>query len=421
MPSDFCLMHVGYWVTDLAAISCLGAGLAAIVLTLLPGKRLTGKAEASDPSAFIDPGAGETARYRLAYKDLVTVKNSGLDSTQVSGMKAPEPLADGAAGIDSTRVQSAGDLALTMFDQGVLGVGLGAMSQEATKQFSKTKVDSKTKIESKPKSDNKTKVDAKPKIDAKKKPDPKKPDPKKPDPKKPDAKKPDAKKADGKAAIETSMAVRKITYGHKRPDLLAATANAEDQPEDEPKALQPSYFSEEEPSDFPQPVDQLSEFPAQANQPPAFPMDSQPTGVPAQFSQPHAVPLPPRQPVNFPMPTDQMPGFPMPANQNPGVPAPSAPGFPAPSSQAPVFRASSSRLPAFPAPSEAEVVPAAFYEVPDSETPEDQIPAAPIAIDPKKDPRKVGRSTLIEPKKNLQDESEPKRNDDQPPPLEYFK
>ncbi|MCC7527939.1 MAG: hypothetical protein IT342_05415 [Candidatus Melainabacteria bacterium] len=417
MPSDFCLMHVGYWVTDLAALSCLGAGLAAIVLTLLPGKRLTGKTEASDPSAFIDPGAGETARYRLAYKDLVTVKNSGLDATQVSGVKAPEPLADG----DASSVHSAGDLALTMFDRGVLGVGPGAMSQEATKQISKTRIeskpknDSKTKLEPKPKIDNKTRVEPKAKIDPKKKPDLKKTDPKKTD----------AKKADGKPSIETSMAVRKITYGHKRPDLMASNANAEEKSEeDAPRSLEPSYFTEDESSDFSQSPDGLAAFPAQAIEAPGFSMPAgQPPGGPTPTGQPHALKMPPRQPVSFEMPADQLPGFPIPSNQITSVPAPSSqtPGFPAPSSQAPVFRASSSRLPAFPAPAnEAEVVPAAFYEVAGSEETEDQIPAPPVQIDPKKDPKKVGRSTLIEPKSNLKGESEPKGKDE-PPPLEYFK
>jgi hypothetical protein len=427
-------MHVGYWVTDLAALSCLGAGLAAIVLTLLPGKRLTGKTEASDPSAFIDPGAGETARYRLAYKDLVTVKNSGLDSTQVSGMKAPEPISGSVAAGDAVSVQSAGDLALTMFDQGVLG--LGARSQEATKQIAKTRIESKSKLDSKAKIDSKTKFEPKPKIDNKTKVEPRpKVDPKKkPDPKKPDPKKADAKKADAKSNIETSMAVRKITYGHKRPDLLGANANTEEQYDDAPKSLEPSYFTDEEDSVNPQPVDQLSEFPTAAFESPGFSMPAgQPPGLPTPASQPQRVPMPPRQAPGFPsstdltsglqMPPEQPPGFPAPSNQSPGFPAPSTqtPGFPAPSSQAPVFRASSSRLPAFPLPaSEAEVVPAAFYEVAGSEEPEDQIPAPPIEIDPKKDPKKVGRSTLIEPKSNLKGESEQKGNNE-PPPLEYFK
>lgn len=350
MPSDFCLMHVGYWVTDLAAISCLGAGLAAIVLTLLPGKRLTGKAEASDPSAFIDPGAGETARYRLAYKDLVTVKNSGQGSTQVSGLQGPQPAAEDAYGFASTRAQSAGDLALTMFDQGILGLGLGERSQEATKQIGKTRIESTSKPDSKTKVDSKSKADSKTKIEPKKKDDPKK---KAADSKaKVEPKKPETKKGDAKPKVETSMAVRKITYGHKRADLLSTNPNSDEQNEDVPAPLKPNFFAD-------------VETPA--------------TNAPNYFADEKA--------PGFPTPSVVPQGFPAPSNEPAGFPAPS---------------------------NEADAVAATFYEVAGAEAVEhDQTPAPPVEIDPKKDPKKVGRSTLIEPKSNLQ-------SDKGPPPLEYF-
>lgn len=355
MPSDYCLMHVGAWVTDLGAISCLGAGLAALVLTLLPGKKLTSKSEGADPSSFIDPGAGETARYRLAYKDLVTVKNSGQDVTQVSG-KAPEPSAQG--GMDGTRAMSASELAITMFDQGVLGIGLGERSLEATKSFSKTKVektkiDTRTKVE--PKLDSKTKIEPKPKVD--------KPKPDKKAPKK------EAKKGEEKKDLQLNMAVRKITYGSKKTDLdlSRAAANAESMEAADndqiPDSLKPTYFSDDilealdrqPPSFLNQPVD-----PATASES-AGPSPG-PTQPPSQ-----GVPLPPRQ---LPAQGFQVP--PAPAGHFP----PQAPMPPQP-------------------PAQGE-------------------PQQPEEIDPKKDPKKVGRSTLIEPRGNVQ-------KDREPPPPEYFK
>lgn len=371
MPSEYCLMHVGAWVTDLCAISCLGAGLAALVLTMLPGKKLTGKSEGADPSSFIDPGAGETARYRLAYKDLVTVKNSGQDITQVSGKG---PGAPGESVGEGSRAMSASELAITMFDQGVLGIGLGERSLEATKSFSKTKVE-KTKVESKIKIDTKTKIE-KNKLDTKTKLEPKQ---EKKAPKK------DAKKGEEKKDLQLNMAVRKITYGSKKTDVdiarPAIDEGIEQSAEQEiPDPLKPTYFTEDilgamdrQPPSF---LNQSAEPQPQIQQPaPGFPM------------QPHQP-----QGQGFPVAPNQQPtsGFPLPANQAPGFPITSnpAPGFPVPASQSPE--------PPQPQPLASE--------------PEIQ----PEQIDPKKDPKKVGRSTLIEPRSNLQ-------KDREPPPPEYFK
>lgn len=403
MPSDYCLMHVGAWVTDLGAISCLGAGLAALVLTLLPGKKLTSKSEGADPSAFIDPGAGETARYRLAYKDLVTVKNSGQDVTQVSG-QAPDPSAQGA--LEGTRAMSASELAITMFDQGVLGIGLGERSLEATKSFSKTKVE-KTKIDSKTKIDNRSKVDSKtkvePKLESKTKIEPKpKLDKPKPDKKAP---KKDSKKGEEKKDLQLNMAVRKITYGSKKTDLdLSRPAASEESKEIDsdqiPDSLKPTYFSDDileamdrqPPSFLNQTVD-----PATASetagpspgptQPPSQGVPLPPRQMPAQgFQVPHAgsasLPVPPNQPT--------APGFP--AQTNPGQ------GFPVPGSQPP-------------APGSQPPAPAAPFP---TQAPAQGEPQQPEEIDPKKDPKKVGRSTLIEPRGNVQ-------KDREPPPPEYFK
>jgi len=287
-------MHVGSWVTDLAAISCLGAGLAALVLTLIPGKKLTGKSDGVDPSSFIDPGAGETARYRLAYKDLVTVKNTAPDATQVSPQMI-EASELNQPGSEPTRAQSASDLALTMFDRGVLGDGLGERSQAATKQLSKTGVEKsksdKTRVENK-KVENKTKVESKPKPAAKTKG------------------KADSKKGGEKPKIETNMAVRRVTYGSK------------------------AQKEHEMPGETQPPIEEV-QFPS-----------AQP--LPGQF---------------FPQVSSE---------QEPPV---------LPTVDAPV------------------------------EPPKDS----------SKDPRKVGRSTLIEPKSNLQGSQPPPPDDRDQPPLEYFK
>ncbi len=325
MLSDYSLKHVGAWVTDLAAISCLGAGLAAVVLTLIPGKRLTGKAEGGDPSSFIDPGAGETARYRLAYKDLVTVKNTSLDATIVSQPKPVQPEGDGA-NLDVTSVQSAVDLALTMFDQGVLGAGNGEKSQAATKQMSKTKVE-KTRVEPK-KSETKKESKSRAEPKAKGKSDPKK------------------DKGGQKPGVESSMAVRKVTYGPKatRETSLPGTAGGA-----------------------------IEELPAQS---PISP-DEQVSGYPFPHYQI----------------ADQFSGqFPEQARQFPQA---QQPGF-----------------------LEHDVT--EFQHVLEEESQPAPAPA-PIVVDPIKDPKKVGRATLIEPKSKLQGGEQPKNDDREPPPLEYFK
>lgn len=316
MPSDYRLMHVGTWVTDLAAISCLGAGLAAVVLTLIPGKKLTGKTEGVDPSSFIDPGAGETARYRLAYKDLVTVKNTSLDATVVSQPGIAPKTTVEQANLDVTRAQSAIDLALTMFDQGVLGAGAGERSQAATKQMTKTKVESKTKVE--------TKSKAKPEPKSKAKSEPKK------------------DKGGQKPAVDSHMAVRKITYGPKatkETSLPNSTASASNDLAENPAVSFPAPLS---------PADQISGFP--------FPHDQ----IANQFSGQFPQQMPQAQPPNF-----------------------------------------------------LEEQVAEFQHVPDSEDSE------PV-LDPKKDPKKVGRSTLIEPKSNFQGGQQPPNESREPPPLEYF-
>lgn len=329
MPSDYSLKHVGAWVTDLAAISCLGAGLAAVVLTLIPGKKLTGKADGGDPSSFIDPGAGETARYRLAYKDLVTVKNTSLDATIVSQPKPTQPEGD-SANLDVTSVQSAVDLALTMFDQGVLGASNGEKSLTATKQMSKTKVE-KTKVE--PKKTEAKKAKAEPK--AKGKSDPKK------------------DKGSQKPGVESSMAVRKVTYGPKatKENSLPGTAFGANEELPTPSPIAPD--------------DQISGFP--------FPQDQ----IADQFSG------------QFPEQAQQFP--------------PQAPQFP--QAQPPGFL-------------EHDVT--EFQHVLEEES-EPAPAAAPIVVDPMKDPKKVGRATLIEPKSKLQGGEQPKNDDREPPPLEYFK
>lgn len=394
MPIENCLLNVGEWVTDLAAISCLGAGLAALVLTLLPGKRLTGKAESADPSSFIDPGAGETARYRLAFKDLVTVKNSGLDVTQVSG-SVPEP----GVGLEGTRAMSASELAITMFDQGILGVGLGEKSLEATKSFSKTKiektkVDSKTKIDSKTKVDSKTKlekkVDTKTKIEPRAKEEKPKPEPKKDAKKeaKPDLKdqknqkdskkepkkdpKKDTKKGEEKD-LQLHMAVRKITYGSKKTDpYVSKPVIDEITGEETPDPLKPTYFSEDilEAMDR-QPASFLNQAKEPEPSPPSAETPNAAPGFPTPAGPAQRVPLPPQPPAQ---------GFPQP-------PQPPAQGFPMPSQHL--------------TPSQPQA-------------PAEEQPPQPEEIDPSKDPKKVGRSTLIEPKRNLQQDREP-------PPPEYFK
>ena len=376
MPAEFWLMHVGYGVNDFAAISCLGAGLAAIVLTLLPGKKLTGKTDASDPSAFIDPGAGETARYRLAYGDLVTVKNTGVEATQITG-KAPQP-ADGG---DGTRVQSASELAMTMFDQGVLGVGLGARSQEATKAFSKAKVekaksDSKTKIEPKAKIDTKTKVDSKTKIDSNTKVEKAKPE------KKAD-KKQSGKKGD-LTQLESNMAVRKITYGHKKFE-----SHKEGDEDPELGTAEPDF-----PGEVEAPVSGLSEVSFFKDEViAAF------TSSPDESSATASTPVRSGEAPGFPAQTNQAPGFPAQTDQPPGFPAQTnqVQGFPSQTNQPPGFPAQTSEPP-FPQGAQQQ----------QQEQPEQP------EVDPKKDPKKVGRSTLIEPKSNLQ-------GDREPPPPEYFK
>lgn len=312
LPSDFSVKHVGSLVTDLAAISCLGAGLAAVVLSLIPGKRLTGKTEGVDPSSFIDPGAGETARYRLAYKDLVTVKNTSLDATQVSQANSA-PAVD-ETNLDVTRAQSASDLALTMFDLGVLGAGLAERSQAATKQMTKTKVE-KTRVEPKKneakKAESKTRVEPKPKADAK-------------------GKGSDLKKEKGsqKAGFQTSMAVRKITYGPKATKETSLPGAAESS------------------------IEGLAEEFSQSAKPALAADDTE------QFAQ----------------------------------------------EKQPLF-------------GESDVT--EFQSLPDEEGSEPAAP--PIILDPKKDPKKVGRATLIEPKSNLQGGQQPPSDDREPPPLEYFK
>lgn len=172
MPTEG-LMHVGVWVNDLAAVACLGAGLAAFVLTLLPGKKLEGKADGKDPSAFIDPGAGETARYRLAFKDLINEKNSSMDVTQIS--QARVDVAETTIEQGKTNAASASALALTMFDRGVLGPGV--LSENATKQLSRTNIESSknasTKVLKKKGDSKQTEVN---KI-APKKDEPKRPEP----------------------------------------------------------------------------------------------------------------------------------------------------------------------------------------------------------------------------------------------------
>lgn len=372
MPSEYCLMHVGAWVTDLGAISCLGAGLAALVLTLLPGKKLTGKSEGADPSSFIDPGAGETARYRLAYKDLVTVKNSGQDVTQVSG-KAPG--APGESVGEGTRAMSASELAITMFDQGVLGIGLGERSLEATKSFSKTKVE-KTKLDSKTKIDTKTKIE-KNKLDTKTKLEPKPKEEKLKQEKKTPKK--DPKKGEEKKDLQLNMAVRKITYGSKRTDVDVARPAIDEKSDQSaeqefPDPLKPTYFTEEILGAMDrQPPSFLNQSAEPQIQPPApgFPM--QPNQPEAPNQQPSSgFPLPPSQAPGFPIASNPSPGFPMPANQPPAPPQPQPQHLAA----------------------EPEI--------------------QPEEIDPKKDPKKVGRSTLIEPRSNLQ-------KDREPPPPEYFK
>ncbi|MBX9948871.1 MAG: hypothetical protein K2Y39_06900 [Candidatus Obscuribacterales bacterium] len=414
MPSDYCLMHVGNWVTDLGAISCLGAGLAALVLTLLPGKKLTGKSEGVDPSSFIDPGAGETARYRLAYKDLVTVKNSGQDVTQVSG-QAPQASAEGA--LEGTRAMSASELAITMFDQGVLGVGLGEKSLEATKSFSKTKVE-KTRIDSKTKIDTKTKVE--PKLDTKTKIEPK-PKEDKPKPDKKAAKK-DSKKGEEKKDLQLNMAVRKITYGSKKTDLdltkPSANAEAKEADRDEiPDSLKPTYFSDDileamdrQPASFiNQPVEPAAE--SETPGPSPSPMQAPSQGVPLPPRQMPAQGFPPQPsvPASFPIPPS--PGFPAPAAQPPahGFPLPGdnapAPAFPAPTNPAQAFPLPASQPPPFPVQPQVPVPP---------QPTEPSAPQQIEEIDPKKDPKKVGRSTLIEPRSNVQ-------KDREPPPPEYFK
>lgn len=317
--------------------------------------------------------------------------------------KAPDPSAQGA--LEGTRAMSASELAITMFDQGVLGIGLGERSLEATKSFSKTKVE-KTKIDSKTKIDNRTKVDSKtkvePKLESKTKIEPKpKLDKPKPDKKTP---KKDPKKGEEKKDLQLNMAVRKITYGSKKTDLDLSRPHASEESKEIdsdqiPDSLKPTYFSD----DILEAMDrQPASFLNQTVEPAAATETAGPSpGPPQPPSQ--GVPLPPRQmPAHgFQVPPAQSASFPVPPDQPPapGFPAPTNPGegFPMPGSQAPA--------PAAPFPPQAPVPPQPQAQGEPQQTEE---------IDPKKDPKKVGRSTLIEPRGNVQ-------KDREPPPPEYFK
>ena len=114
------LRHIGSWVTDLAALSSIGAGIAAIVLTLLPGKRSASgeKTKEKDPAAFIDTGAGETERYKLAYLDLNSKRESEAIPGKDKEQTVMEALAETVMTEETAQAKNAHDLARTMFDQG---------------------------------------------------------------------------------------------------------------------------------------------------------------------------------------------------------------------------------------------------------------------------------------------------------------
>ncbi|MBC8000796.1 MAG: hypothetical protein IAF58_22805 [Leptolyngbya sp.] len=114
------LRHIGNWVSDLAALSSIGAGIAAIVLTLLPGRRSDSgaKSKEKDASAFIDTGAGETERYRLAYIDLNARRESEGEPHKDTDLASPASLAKTFMTEETAQARTAHDLARTMFDQG---------------------------------------------------------------------------------------------------------------------------------------------------------------------------------------------------------------------------------------------------------------------------------------------------------------
>lgn len=114
------LRHIGNWVSDLAALSSIGAGIAAIVLTLLPGKRSDSgvKSKEKDASAFIDTGAGETERYRLAYIDLNARRESEGEPHKDTDLASQASLAKTVMTEETAQAKTAHDLARTMFDQG---------------------------------------------------------------------------------------------------------------------------------------------------------------------------------------------------------------------------------------------------------------------------------------------------------------
>lgn len=114
------LRHIGVWVSDLAALSSVGAGIAAIVLTLLPGKRsdTAEKSKVKDPAAFIDAGAGETERYRLAFIDLNSTRVQGPELAREDDPALKAALAETVMTEETAQAKTAHDLARTMFDQG---------------------------------------------------------------------------------------------------------------------------------------------------------------------------------------------------------------------------------------------------------------------------------------------------------------
>lgn len=118
------------WVTDMAVIGSLGAGLAALALTIIPKPRgrptATDKAKKGDagksnkdPTAFIDGGAGDPNRYKLAFNDLMhgriyllSLKRNVGDSQSDSNEKLE--------GVSVDKARTAMELARTTFDAAVV-------------------------------------------------------------------------------------------------------------------------------------------------------------------------------------------------------------------------------------------------------------------------------------------------------------
>lgn len=121
-------MSVGTLVSNVAVLGAIGAGIAALAISLTPSMRRKAQdkkdkketPKEKDPTMFIDSGAGNPDRYRLAFNDLMHGRVYLISLKKNLGVKDGDGGAPISAGGDAQAAKTAMELARTTFDAGIV-------------------------------------------------------------------------------------------------------------------------------------------------------------------------------------------------------------------------------------------------------------------------------------------------------------